>query len=947
MSEAKGQNNKRPKGKGTGPTRSFDSSVTGPGSQIGQFRIEQELGRGAAGVVYLAHDTKLDRSVAIKSLPTELMENPKARTRFAREARVLASLNHPNIATIYEELQEAEGLGYLILEYVPGQTLAERIASARLKPQEALSIAQQIAEAVAAAHEHDVIHRDLKPGNIKITPDGKVKVLDFGLAKALGGEAVDQQSTVTEPGRIIGTPAYMSPEQARGQATDKRCDIWSFGCVLYEMLTGKVPFEGETVSDTLVGILEREPDWHALPQTTPTNIQILLRRCLEKDPRRRLRDIGDAVIEISDTLDAGANVYIERATETRSIKAVPLRHILLLCLVCLVLSAVIMLVSLRSLLHRPGPAVSNPVRGFAEPTLENISVLMSRGGSMALSPDGQYFVYVGVDATGTQRLYLRTIKYNPSRPKVIRGTEGATCPFFRPDGQWIGFFAEDWSTGRHQLKKVSIQGGAPELICNVPPLPCGGCWSLEDDSIIFSPIFHDPLVKVSARGGTGRRVTELDPNNGEYGHLWPDILPGGKGLLYTVWGGESSTDYRTVVKWKDRNQPQELLSNSSFARYVPTGHLVFMRQGSLMAVRFDLNNPPAGMIREDAHILRTGLGQTVYGAAQFTIASEDGTFAMADGTTPLGLTQGELVWVDPEDGNVVPIPDSKQFYGEWADPRLSPDEKWIALSIATETHPSLYKLGAGWFGSLTSMKGCQGGAVWEPRGNHVAFYHQSADSPPDVYWQPRDDVDAVELLLRTVNSEEGTSFSPDGKHLAMTVHHVDEASRALTSDIWTLDMQTRKPEKWTDTPQHNEWGADFSPDGKWIAYVSNETGDNEVWIREFRGNLREKFTTGGGSEAMWGPDKNKLELFYRGSGQFWSVEVGVEPQIRAIQRKALFEDVYIRTKFPGHRCYDFSKQRSQFLVIRKLDNGDEQKLMGVTLNWFEELKRLVPTGKNK
>jgi serine/threonine protein kinase/tetratricopeptide (TPR) repeat protein len=304
MSEAKEQNNKRPnEGEAT---RSLNGSGIGPGSQIGSFRIEQELGRGAAGVVYLAHDTKLDRSVAIKSLPAELMENSKARTRFAREARVLASLNHPNIATIYDELRETEGVGYLILEYVPGRTLAERIAGTKLKPQEALSIAQQIAEAVAAAHEHDVIHRDLKPGNIKITPEGKVKVLDFGLAKALGDETTEKQSTITEPGRIIGTPAYMSPEQARGQATDKRCDIWSFGCVLYEMLTGKVPFEGETISDILTGILDCEPDWHALPQTTPANIQVLLRRCLEKDPHRRLHDIADAAIEINETLNLPA-----------------------------------------------------------------------------------------------------------------------------------------------------------------------------------------------------------------------------------------------------------------------------------------------------------------------------------------------------------------------------------------------------------------------------------------------------------------------------------------------------------------------------------------------------------------------------------------------------------------------------------------------------------------
>jgi serine/threonine protein kinase/tetratricopeptide (TPR) repeat protein len=302
MSEAKGQNDKRPNDEGAGPTRSFDSSVTGPGSQIGPFRIERELGRGAVGVVYLAHDTKLDREVAIKSLPAEVMANPKARSRFTREARVLASLNHPNIATIYEEFQEAEDVAYLILEYVPGQTLAEHIAKKPLKLEEALSITLQIAEAVAAAHEHDVIHRDLKPGNIKITPEGKVKVLDFGLAKAVGSEAVDQQSTVTEPGRVIGTPAYMSPEQARGKPADKRSDIWSFGCVLYEMLTGRLPFKGETISDTLANILQTDPNWQALPQDTPANIQVLLRRCLEKNPRRRLQHIGDAAIEISETL---------------------------------------------------------------------------------------------------------------------------------------------------------------------------------------------------------------------------------------------------------------------------------------------------------------------------------------------------------------------------------------------------------------------------------------------------------------------------------------------------------------------------------------------------------------------------------------------------------------------------------------------------------------------
>jgi len=308
MRDPEENDNNRPNDESIAPTEIFDSRMLFPGSQIGQFRIERELGRGAMGIVYLAHDTKLDRLVAIKSLSEEVMDHPKVRSRFEREARVLASLNHQNIAAIYEVHEQAGGTGYLVLEYVPGRTLAERIAEAKLELNEVLSIALQIAEAVAAAHERDVIHRDLKPANIKITPEGKVKVLDFGLAKNTGREDLDEQSTVTEPGRVFGTPAYMSPEQARGKPTDKRSDIWSFGCVMYEMLTGGLPFKGETASDTLANILHTEPDWQLLPQDTPANIRVLLRRCLEKDSDRRLRDIGDAGIEISETLNKLTNM---------------------------------------------------------------------------------------------------------------------------------------------------------------------------------------------------------------------------------------------------------------------------------------------------------------------------------------------------------------------------------------------------------------------------------------------------------------------------------------------------------------------------------------------------------------------------------------------------------------------------------------------------------------
>ncbi|MHC4744141.1 MAG: protein kinase domain-containing protein, partial [Planctomycetota bacterium] len=501
MSEAKEQNNKRPKAEGVGSTRSFDGSNVGPGGQIGPFRIELELGRGGAGVVYLAHDTKLDRPVAIKSLPAELLTNPKARTRFAREARVLASLNHPNIGTIYEELEETEGIGYLILEYVPGQTLAERIAGARLKPKEALSIAQQIAEAVAAAHEHDVIHRDLKPGNIKITPEGKVKVLDFGLAKALGDEAVDQQSTVTEPGRIIGTPAYMSPEQARGQQTDKRCDIWSFGCVLYEMLTGKVPFEGETVSDTLAAILDREPDWHALPQATPANIQILLRRCLEKDPRRRLRDIGDASIEIHETLDLPA---IARPVGVPAVH--PLHRALWkIASLCAFAGLVVGVIAMLLTIRRPAqPAEPSLVRRYSILLdSENPIWLTSEGMThLAFTPDGSQLIYVA--GTNEDRWLVRR-PLNSFNSERISGTNGAQIPWISPDGRWLAF------TAKNAIWRIPLTGGNPEEIAS-NPLELGYIWESNNTLILGTKnISVDGLSRFDLKTKKSERLTMIDP----------------------------------------------------------------------------------------------------------------------------------------------------------------------------------------------------------------------------------------------------------------------------------------------------------------------------------------------------------------------------------------------------------------------------------------------------
>jgi hypothetical protein len=580
-----------------------------------------------------------------------------------------------------------------------------------------------------------------------------------------------------------------------------------------------------------------------------------------------------------------------------------------------------------------------------EPLPLQTSLLMSRGGSIAISPDDKYLVYVGVDALGTRRLYLRD-RMNDFEATPIRGTEGAVCPFFRPHGQWIGFFAEDESTAEYALKRVQIQGGMPEYICTVPPLPCGGCWS-QDDFIIYSSIYHVSLKKVAAFGKARDYVVRVDPNNREHGQAWPDILPEGKGVLYTVWGGDSYTDYRTMIKWKGIDKPQELIPNSSFARYIPTGHIVFLREGSLQTVRFDIDYPGPEPIRGQAKILVEDLGVTAFGSSQYAFSRDGGTLVYARGPTPFGLLEGEMVWVDPEESNAIPIPDSHRYYDEWSQPRLSPDDNLIAVTPAYETNLLLYKFGIGYSLPMTVMKGYQACAVWEPQpgGNHVAFYSLDADTPPVIYWCLWNNGETTELIYQDPNATFATSFSPDGKYLAVTLQYVLETRLDQTSDIWLLETETKKPTKWTKTPQCNEWGAAFSPDGKWIAYTSDQMGRHEVYVREFPTGQTEKI--GAGSEVAWRPDKQKMELYYRNGKQFIRAQIQTEPQFK-FEKEVLFNDVFLKTRFPGQRNYDVSKDGKRFLMIKQID-GQAAPItqLKVVNNWFEELKRLVPTEKKK
>ncbi len=891
------------------PTVDYDGAAIGPGARIGQFRVEQELGRGAMGVVYLAHDSKLDRKVAIKSLPAEVMANPKVRSRFSREARLLASVNHPNIATIHEVMEEAEGVGYLVLEYVPGQTLAERIASAGLTLQELLPIALQIAEATAAAHEHDVIHRDLKPGNIKITPEGKVKVLDFGLAKAVGGETANQHSTITEPGRVIGTPAYMSPEQARGMPTDKRCDIWSFGCVLYEMLAAQIPFRGETISDTLANILQTEPNWQALPENTPANIRSLLRRCLEKDPRRRLRDIGDAGIEISETLtDSGSTGALTTAAPEVPRPAGSQRMAMGIVLGILLGAMVATAIMWSRKQPTPMPLSSFPI------SLPQNQKLMPQ---IAVSPDGRRMVYVGA-VGASRRLFLREIDEFMSRE--LPETEGATMPFFSSDGQSLGF-----TTGG-KLKTLSMDGGRPKILCDAKAFG-GGSWG-QDGVIYFSPDWYTGLRKISVDDGVPEAVTTLNGDTGEFAHLWPEVLPGGEAVLFTIWKTDLSNASIAVLSLKT-GQWHTLLDGGACARYASTGHLLYVQSGTLMAAPFDLKRLEVG---EPKSPVVEGLTQSLTnGHAPFSF-SQDGSLYYIQGGP--WLARRRMVWVNRQGDELEPLSLPALAY---ATPHLSPDVNEPRLAFGKFERGAcniwVYDLPSGPATQLT-FKGNNIHPRWTPDGKALTFTSFRA-GPFDVYQIPANRSSAEELRLAGPPDHTATSWSPDG-----TVLLLNEQNPDTGEDISLLSTEEGS------TPQpllHKSWDesyAVFSPDGNWIAYQSNQEGSEEVYVMPYPGSVTTKISTRGGRYPRWSRDGK--ELFYRRGNAIMAVRVETDPKFKVIGSEVLFEEELL-SYWSG--CYEISHDGKRFLLVKEDENQFAENQLIVVLNWSEELKRLVPTGK--
>ncbi len=886
------------------------------GKTLGHYQIHEQIGAGGMGVVYRATDEQLEREVAIKVLPDGFASDHERMTRFRREAHLLASLNHPGIATIYG-LEESGDVHAIVMELVDGPTLAGILQKGPIPIEDALPMAAQIAAALEAAHDKGIIHRDLKPANVKVTPDGKVKVLDFGLAKALVGTSgtgsIAASPTISEiasrTGVILGTAAYMSPEQARGKPVDRRTDVWSFGCLLYEMLTGRITFGGDTVSDTIARILAHEPDWQALPEEVPPGVRHVVRRCLQKDAQRRLHDIADARLEIEEALALPLSGVPAPAPSAGGSQSVWWRNAMFW--ISIIFGVVGVGFGTWSLTHAPASPRGTLMRfSITLPSNEQLGGLDFP--SVTISPTGTHFAYVA-SRGGASRLFLHRMDNLQDEP--IPGTERAFCPFFSPDGQWLGFFADG------KLRKVSIAGSVPTTVCEAP-IGFGGVWG-SDNTIIFAPTGGSGLMQVSAAGGAPHEITKLNQEKGEFSHRWPDLLPDGKTLLFTVSASGSWDDAQIVAQSLATGERQVLVDGGTFPHYLPSGSFVYVRGGSLIARTLDVAQLKVG----PPTVVLSKVWESIEGAAQFSV-SPIGHIVYLPGGLP--GQEHTLVWVD-RNRIVEPLAAPA---GNYSEPRLSPDGSRLAVTIKTDSENIwIYEIPTGSLTQLT-FEGNNSMPVWTPDGTHLAFASSRAGAL-NLFWGPADGGGTPERLTTSGQPQAPCSWSRDRRNLLFV-----ERSPATGCDIWALSSDGELKSRPLLQSVYNETGPAFSPDGHWLAYVSDESGRNEVYVIPFlsaQGTAgKRQVSTDGGSEPLWSRDGS--ELFYRTGDKMMVSSIRTLPAFRADPPQPLFEGVYDKGR-ESRPDYDVTADGRRFLMVRADDNSSAPTEFKIALNWLDELKR--------
>jgi Tol biopolymer transport system component/tRNA A-37 threonylcarbamoyl transferase component Bud32 len=906
------------------------SNALSAGTRIGPYEIVALLGVGGMGEVYRARDPKLNRDVAIKVLLPAVANDPERLDRFGREAQVLASLNHPNIAQIYG-IEDANGVRALVMELVEGPTLADRIAQGAIAIDESLPIAKQIAEALEAAHEQGIIHRDLKPANIKVRADGTVKVLDFGLAKALdpagsaSAEAANSPTLsmqATAAGVILGTAAYMAPEQARGRVVDKRADIWAFGCVLYEMLTGGRAFGGDDVTDTIVAVVSKEPDWQTLPAAA-AGARPLLARCLKKDRKQRLQAIGDARIEIEELIGGTSEEGATRARAMPSRRATPGTIAALA-----VVAAMAALVTWA--LTRPGPPASLLPSRFEIVPPPAQSLARGSDRDIAISPDGRYIVYRG--GVGGAQLIVRAVDRLDAQP--VSSGSNARQPFFSPDSQWIGFFE-----GR-TLKKVAIAGGAAITICQTA-LTRGASWG-DDNSIVFATTDTTRgLLKVSAGGGEPAVLTTPDRAKGETNHWYPSVLPGGRGVLFTITARNAAASAQVAVLDLKTGQ-HKTLTRGSQAEYVEGGHLLYVADGTLHAVRFDLDRLE---LLGDPVPAVDGVWTAGGGAANYGV-SRAGTLVYVPAGTQ---TQRSLVWVDRK-GNETPIPVPLRVY---EDPRLSPDGTVLALTISDQEN-DIYLLDLARetlaLRRLTFGPSIDAHPVWTPDGHRIVFGSQRpVGNVSHLFVQAADGSGTAERLTTGQYWQTPYSITPDGTHIVAAENTATTASDIVWFPLRrptrpsgsgpVSDSISSQVEPLIRTASLESHPA-ISPDGRYVAYQSNESGRNEIYVRPFprvdEGQWQP--SSGGGTVPVWA--RNGRELFYLDpSDRLTAVPVQASATKFTWGNPARVLDTAYASSGSVWRSYDVSPDGQRFLMIKENVAGEPTRaVIVVVLNWFEELK---------
>ncbi|MEO7795652.1 MAG: protein kinase, partial [Thermoanaerobaculia bacterium] len=918
-----------------------------PGTRIGPYEIVAAIGAGGMGEVYRATDTRLKRAVAVKALHESFALDAERVARFEREAQLLASLNHPNIAAIYG-VEEVQGTTFLVLELVDGPTLADLLKASAMPRHEAVSCARQIADALGAAHERGIIHRDFKPGNVMVTPEGQVKVLDFGLGKALEGEGSFASNSgapfansptltraPTQLGMILGTGGYMSPEQAKGRPTDRRTDIWAFGCVLFEMLTGSRAFEGEDVTETLAAIVRGEPDWTRLPADLPPSLRMLLERCLLKDRALRLADMSVVRFLLSDTgvslstatAAVGTNAGVGDPGDPR-----PTWRRMAPAILSTALATALLAFGLTRWFGSPGGAMGPS--GAVRARSAHVSIALPEGyelGSthlrpIAISRDGTRIAYVG-QRDEKNRIFVRTL--DDPEARALDGTDGGDGPFFSPDGQWIAFFAGS------KLKKIAVGGAAQQTLAEAPSQR-GGAWG-DDGYLYFAPTNMSGIWRVPEGGGAATEVTRPDAAGGEVSHRWPQRIAGTPQLLFSVWTGPGDDEHHVAVQTLSAGPHRRLVTGGDAPQYAANpGLLLYTHRGQLFTVPWRPGAQDLGKAVPVAAAEWPSDGIGNEGCGNYTV-SDDGTLLYLRGGRSSAAQR--LVWIDRA-GALTPLPLPARIYENVA---ISPDGSRAVIQIREGiVRLWIFDFASGTLTPIGPGAASSQAAQWTADGRRV-IYRGTRGGTRNLYWIPVDGSSGEERLTAKPGViQTPTSASSDGRFLLFAEHGPEEPEGV---GAWVLPLTgDRTPRRLFPLPATGHDGQ-FSPDGRWIAYHAMVSSRMEIFVAPSTGSgERRLVSTAGGTEPLWSPDGR--ELFFQSGSRLMGVTLtpGVTPRMppggtfSASSPRLVHEGRFLQT-VTGNTSFALTPDGTRFLRIQPVDPEPAITRIELVLDWFAELRR--------